>query len=106
MALPFWRRSRALGTATVVTGILTGIAMAGATAQERGAATTLAGFTPRSAAGETLTAPAVDSVNTFDAPTTVAPKPRPGEGRGQPADAGAEVRDRHRRAALKDEKRS
>jgi alpha-L-arabinofuranosidase len=38
-------------------------------------ATTLAGFTPRSATGETLTAPAIDSVNTFDAPTTVAPKP-------------------------------
>jgi alpha-L-arabinofuranosidase len=38
-------------------------------------ATTLTGITPRSAAGETLTAPAVDSVNTFDAPTTVVPKP-------------------------------
>jgi alpha-N-arabinofuranosidase len=38
-------------------------------------ATTLAGITPRSAAGETLTAPAVDSVNTFDAPATVAPRP-------------------------------
>ena len=38
-------------------------------------ATTLAGITPRSAAGETLTAAAIDSVNTFDAPETVAPKP-------------------------------
>jgi alpha-N-arabinofuranosidase len=36
---------------------------------------TLAGVTPRSAAGETLTAPKVDSVNTFEAPNAVAPKP-------------------------------
>src|SRR5438876_954693 len=36
---------------------------------------TLAGVTAKSAAGETLTAPKVDSVNTFDAPNTVAPKP-------------------------------
>ena len=35
----------------------------------------LAGMTAKSAAGETLTAPKVDSVNTFDAPHTVAPKP-------------------------------
>ena len=35
----------------------------------------LTGVTPRSAAGETLTAPAVDSVNGFDAPDSVAPKP-------------------------------
>jgi alpha-N-arabinofuranosidase len=35
----------------------------------------LAGTAPRAAAGETLTAPAVDSVNTFGAPATVAPKP-------------------------------
>jgi alpha-N-arabinofuranosidase len=35
----------------------------------------LAGITPTSASGETLTAPAVDSVNTFDAPGTVAPTP-------------------------------
>jgi alpha-N-arabinofuranosidase len=35
----------------------------------------LAGLTAKSAAGETLTAPRVDSVNTFDAPNTVAPKP-------------------------------
>jgi alpha-N-arabinofuranosidase len=35
----------------------------------------LAGVTPRSASGETLTAPRVDSVNTFDVPATVAPKP-------------------------------
>ena len=36
---------------------------------------TLAGLTPRSAAGQTLTAPKVDSVNTFEAPNTVVPKP-------------------------------
>jgi alpha-L-arabinofuranosidase len=35
----------------------------------------LTGLTPRSAAGETLTAPAVDSVNTPESPHTVAPKP-------------------------------
>ena len=34
----------------------------------------VAGFNPRSATGETLTAPKVDSVNTFEAPTTVVPK--------------------------------
>jgi alpha-N-arabinofuranosidase len=38
-------------------------------------ATTLTGFTPRTASGETLTAPKVDSVNTAEAPDTVAPKP-------------------------------
>jgi alpha-N-arabinofuranosidase len=38
-------------------------------------ATRLSGIVARSAAGETLTAPAVDSVNTFEAPKTVAPKP-------------------------------
>ena len=35
----------------------------------------IAGMTARSAAGETLTAPAVDSVNTVAAPKTVVPKP-------------------------------
>jgi alpha-L-arabinofuranosidase len=35
----------------------------------------VAGASVTSAAGETLTAPAVDSVNTFEAPRTVAPKP-------------------------------
>src|SRR5579872_2362601 len=35
----------------------------------------LSGINPKSAAGETLTAPKVDSVNSFAAPTTVAPKP-------------------------------
>jgi alpha-N-arabinofuranosidase len=35
----------------------------------------LAGITARTAAGETLTAPKVDSVNTFEKPETVAPKP-------------------------------
>jgi alpha-N-arabinofuranosidase len=34
----------------------------------------LAGYTPRSAKGETLTAPQVDSVNTFEAPQAVAPR--------------------------------
>jgi alpha-N-arabinofuranosidase len=33
------------------------------------------GATPRSASGQTLTAPRVDSVNSFEAPDTVAPKP-------------------------------
>jgi alpha-L-arabinofuranosidase len=36
---------------------------------------TLAGLNAKSAAGETLSAPRVDSVNTFDAPNTVVPKP-------------------------------
>jgi len=35
----------------------------------------VSGMKPRSVAGETLTAAKVDSVNTFDAPTAVAPKP-------------------------------
>jgi alpha-N-arabinofuranosidase len=35
----------------------------------------LANITAKSAGGETLTAPNVDSVNTFDAPHTVLPKP-------------------------------
>jgi alpha-N-arabinofuranosidase len=35
----------------------------------------LGGITAKSASGETLTSPKVDSVNTFDAPNTVAPKP-------------------------------
>jgi alpha-N-arabinofuranosidase len=35
----------------------------------------IAGVAARSAAGETLTAPRVDSVNTFEAPNTVVPKP-------------------------------
>ena len=35
----------------------------------------LAGVTAESAAGQTLTAPKVDSVNTFDAPNAVVPKP-------------------------------
>jgi alpha-N-arabinofuranosidase len=35
----------------------------------------LAGSTPKSAVGQTLTALKVDSVNTFDAPSTVVPKP-------------------------------
>ena len=36
---------------------------------------TIAGLKARSASGETLTAPRVDSVNTFDAPQTVQPRP-------------------------------
>jgi alpha-N-arabinofuranosidase len=43
---------------------------------------TLAGVTPKSAAGETLTAPRVDSVNTFEAPKTVSPKPIQAQVRG------------------------
>jgi alpha-L-arabinofuranosidase len=35
----------------------------------------LSGITAKSATGQTLTAPKVDSVNTFDAPNTVVPKP-------------------------------
>ena len=35
----------------------------------------LAGITAKSATGQSLTAPKVDSVNTFDAPSTVVPKP-------------------------------
>ena len=35
----------------------------------------VSGLTAKSASGETLTAGAVDAVNTFDAPNTVAPKP-------------------------------
>jgi alpha-N-arabinofuranosidase len=35
----------------------------------------ISGVAAKSAAGETLTAPKVDSVNTFDAPNAVAPKP-------------------------------
>lgn len=38
-------------------------------------AATLSGVTPRSASGQTLTAARVDSVNTFDAPNTVVPRP-------------------------------
>ena len=38
-------------------------------------ATTLTGITARSASGETMTGPAMDSVNTFEAPNTVTPKP-------------------------------
>jgi len=38
-------------------------------------AASVAGLTPRSATGQTLTAPRVDSVNTFEAPDTAAPKP-------------------------------
>ncbi|HKR31663.1 MAG TPA: alpha-L-arabinofuranosidase C-terminal domain-containing protein, partial [Terriglobales bacterium] len=37
----------------------------------------LAGVTAKAASGETLTAPKVDSVNTFDAPNTVMPRPIP-----------------------------
>ena len=49
----------------------------------------------KSAAGETLTAPKVDSVNTFDAPNTVAPKPISAKVQGGRliADARAQVGD-------------
>jgi alpha-N-arabinofuranosidase len=43
---------------------------------------TLAGLAPKSAAGETLTAPKVDSVNTFEAPESVVPKPIEVKSRG------------------------
>jgi alpha-N-arabinofuranosidase len=43
---------------------------------------TVPGVSPRSVAGETLTAPKVDSVNTFDAPTAVQPKPFTGSVQG------------------------
>jgi len=36
---------------------------------------TLAGIAGKTVSGETLTAPKVDSVNTFDAPNAVTPKP-------------------------------
>ena len=36
---------------------------------------TVTGIKPRSASGETLTAPKVDSINTFETPTMVTPKP-------------------------------
>jgi alpha-N-arabinofuranosidase len=42
----------------------------------------LSGFTAKSAVGETLTAPKVDSVNTFAAPKTVIPKPITAKVRG------------------------
>lgn len=42
----------------------------------------LSGINGRTVAGETLTAPAVDSVNTFDAPRTVAPTPIPAKLQG------------------------
>jgi alpha-N-arabinofuranosidase len=42
----------------------------------------LAGVTAKAAAGEILTAPKVDSVNTFDAPNTVVPKPISAEVQG------------------------
>jgi alpha-N-arabinofuranosidase len=35
----------------------------------------LLGFTAKAVSGQTLTAPKVDSVNTFDAPNMVVPKP-------------------------------
>lgn len=41
--------------------------------------TVLGGMTARSATGQTLTAPAVDSINSFDAPHTVTPKPISGQ---------------------------
>jgi len=43
----------------------------------------VSGISAQTAAGETLTAPKVDSVNTFDAPNTVAPKPVSAKVQGQ-----------------------
>jgi alpha-N-arabinofuranosidase len=42
----------------------------------------LVGTSAKAASGETLTAPKVDSINTFDAPNTVAPKPVSAEAQG------------------------
>ena len=42
----------------------------------------LSGLIPRSAAGETLTAPRVDSISSFEAPSAVAPKPVAAKVRG------------------------
>jgi alpha-N-arabinofuranosidase len=42
----------------------------------------LSGITAKSALGETLTAPKVDSVNTVEAPQTVMPKPISAKVRG------------------------
>jgi alpha-N-arabinofuranosidase len=42
----------------------------------------IAGIAAKSASGETLTAPKVDSVNTFDAPQTVVPKPYSAKAQG------------------------
>ena len=55
----------------------------------------LSGISARTAAGETLTAAAVDAVNTVQAPTLVAPKPILA-GRSDHPDARTEVGDRHR----------
>ncbi len=43
---------------------------------------TMAGITAKSASGETLTAPKVDSVNSFEAPNSVVPKPISAEAQG------------------------
>jgi alpha-N-arabinofuranosidase len=43
---------------------------------------TIAGINIKSASGQTLTAPKVDSVNTYDAPSTVVPKPFSGNVQG------------------------
>jgi len=40
------------------------------------------GINAKSASGETLTAPKVDSINTFDAPHTIVPKPISAKGQG------------------------
>ena len=37
--------------------------------------TRFTGIAARTATGETVTGPAIDSVNTFEAPSTVSPKP-------------------------------
>ena len=62
----------------------------------------LAGITPRSAAGETLTAPRVDSVNSFEAPSDRRSEADRGEdpGRHAGADARAEVGDGDLRGAV------
>ena len=58
-------------------------------------ATTLTGITARTATGETLTGPAIDSVNTFEAPKHRGAEADHGDSQGRPAvaDARAEVGD-------------
>ena len=60
-------------------------------------------MTARTATGETLTAPAIDSVNTFDAPVDGVAQVGVGDGARRPAhgDPAAEVGDRAGRAPVR-----
>ena len=60
---------------------------------------TLPGAKFKRARGETLIAPRVDSVNTFDAPKTVVPKPFVAQASGGAVEAVTRARLRHRRRA-------